>query len=231
MSFQGFGPQALPFFKALAFHQTKAWFEENRATYESAVKGPMGDLVEEAAARLAKAKIPIKGDRKTSLFRIHRDVRFANNKDPYKTNAGAAMTRTGSKNDPGVLYFHLSPEECFFAAGFYQPEPAALGKLREAAARSPKAFKAMTATLGKAGLALSDNDALQRTPRGFEAVDDPEVLAAARQRHFICRRPVPEEDIREPQLVDAFCSFAQDALPLLAWGWDALTESRERRSP
>ena len=71
--------------------------------------------------RLAEAKIPIKGDRKTSLFRIHRDVRFSNNKDPYKTNAGAAMTRTGSKNDPGVLYFHLSPEECFFAAGFYQP--------------------------------------------------------------------------------------------------------------
>jgi len=149
MSFQGFGPQALPFFKALAFHQTKAWFDENRATYESAVKGPMGDLVEETALRLAKAKIPIKGDRKTSLFRIHRDVRFANNKDPYKTNAGVAMTRTGSKNDPGVLYFHLSPEECFFAAGFYQPEPAALAKLREATARSPKAFKAMIAKLGR----------------------------------------------------------------------------------
>ncbi len=184
----------------------------------------MGDLVEEMAARLAKAKIPIKGDRKTSLFRIHRDVRFANNKDPYKTNAGVAMTRTGSKNDPGVLYFHLSPEECFFAAGFYQPEPAALGKLREAAARSPKAFKAMIAKLGKAGLALSENDALKRTPRGFEGVDDPEILAAARQRHFICRRPAPENVIREPALVDAFCGFAQDALPLLAWGWDALTE-------
>ena len=92
------------------------------------VKGPMGDFVEDAAARLARAKIPIKGDRKTSLFRIHRDVRFAKNKDPYKTNAGVAMTRSGSKNDPGVLYFHLSPEECFFAAGFHQPEPAAAGQ-------------------------------------------------------------------------------------------------------
>ena len=42
MAFQGFGPQALPFFKALAFHQTKAWFEENCETYERAVKAPMG---------------------------------------------------------------------------------------------------------------------------------------------------------------------------------------------
>ncbi len=231
MSFQGFGPQALPFFKALAFHQTKAWFDENRGTYEACVRGPMGDLVEEATSRLAKAKIPIKGDRKTSLFRIHRDVRFAKNKDPYKTNAGVAMTRTGSKNDPGVLYFHLSPEECFFAAGFYQPEPAGLSRLREAAARSPKAYKAMIAKLGKAGLALSENDALKRTPRGFESVDDPEILAAARQRHFICMRPVSEKAIGEPALVDAFCGFAKDALPLLAWGWDALTDSRSTRAP
>ena len=28
--FKGFGPKALPFFKALKFHQTKAWFDENK---------------------------------------------------------------------------------------------------------------------------------------------------------------------------------------------------------
>ena len=33
--FQGIGPNALPFFKALAFHQTREWFEENRGTYET----------------------------------------------------------------------------------------------------------------------------------------------------------------------------------------------------
>ena len=151
MTFQGFGPEALPFFKALKFHQSREWFEANRATYESAVKGPMGDLVEDVAERLAKAKIPIKGDRKSSVFRIHRDVRFSSNKDPYKTNAGVALTRSGGKSDPGVLYFHLSPEECFFAAGFHLPDPAELGRLRAAAARAPKAFKAMTAKLAKAG--------------------------------------------------------------------------------
>ncbi len=226
MSFAGFGPEALPFFKALAFHQTKEWFEANRAIYEANVRKPMGDLVEEAAARLAESKIPIKGDRKNSLFRIHRDVRFANNKDPYKTNAGLAMTRSGSKNDPGVLYFHLSPEECFFAAGFYQLDPPRLAKLREAAARAPKVYKRMLAKLRKDGLALSDEDALKRAPRGFEAVEDPEILFAARQRHFICVRPVAEAEIREPALVSSFCQFAAEALPLLEWGWNALTETR-----
>jgi uncharacterized protein (DUF2461 family) len=29
--FKGFGKNALPFFKALKFHQSKEWFEANRA--------------------------------------------------------------------------------------------------------------------------------------------------------------------------------------------------------
>ena len=226
MTFQGFGPKALPFFKALKFHQSREWFEANRSTYESAVKAPLGDLVEDVAGRLGQAKIPINGDRKSSVFRIHRDVRFSSNKDPYKSNAGVALTRSGAKGDPGVLYFHLSPEECFFAAGFYMPEAVQLGRLRGSAARAPKAFRAMTAKLGKAGLRLLDEESLKRAPRGFEAVDDPEIAAAIRLKSLICLRPVDEPAIASPLLVDGFCAFARDALPLLAWGWDALADTR-----
>ena len=132
MPFSGFGPQAIPFFKALAFHQTKDWFDANRAIYDDEIKGPLGDLVEELAARFAKAKTPLKGDRKASLFRIHRDVRFAKDKSPYKTNAGAVLTRTGTKNDPGLIYIHVAADGCFVAAGFYQPEPEALARPRAA---------------------------------------------------------------------------------------------------
>jgi uncharacterized protein (TIGR02453 family) len=226
MTFAGFGPNALPFFKALKFHQSREWFEANREIYESAVKGPMGDLVEDVAERLIQAKIPIKGDRKSSLFRIHRDVRFSANKDPYKTNSGVVLSRSGNKNDPGLLYFHLSPEECFFAAGFYAPDPVKLARLRTAATRSPKGFKAMAAKLKKTGLALSIEDSLKRAPRGFEAIDDPEIAAATRLKSMICLRPVGEAAIASPALADDFCAFAAEALPLLKWGWDALADAR-----
>ena len=226
MAFAGFGSKALPFFKALKFHQSREWFEANRATYESAIRGPMGNLVEDVVERLGQGKIPIKGDRKSSLFRIHRDVRFSPNKDPYKTHAGAVLTRSGGKNDPGLLYFHLSPEECFFAAGFYLPDPDKLGRLRAAAARGPKEFKAMTGKLKKAGLRLSTEDSLRRAPRGFEAIDDPEIAAAIRLKSMVCLRPVGEAAIGSPALVDEFCAFAADALPLLKWGWDAFVDMR-----
>ena len=186
----------------------------------------MGDLVEDVAERLRKAKIPIKGDRKSSVFRIHRDVRFSSNKDPYKTNAGVALTRSGGKSDPGVLYFHLSPEECFFAAGFYLPDPAELGRLRAAAARAPKAFKAMTAKLRK--------DRPRLVGRGF-AQARPARLRGHRRCRDRRRDPPQEPDlpapvaasaIKSPALAEDFCRFGRDALPLLTWGWDALADSR-----
>jgi uncharacterized protein (DUF2461 family) len=84
----------------------------------------------------------------------------------------------------------------------------------------------MTAKLKKAGLALSTEDSLKRAPRGFEAIDDPEIAAAMRLKSLVCLRPIPETAIASAALVDDFCAFTADALPLLKWGWDAIVDSR-----
>jgi uncharacterized protein (TIGR02453 family) len=226
MPFRGFGPDALPFLKALAFHQTREWFEANKATYDSDLKTPMGDLVEDLSAAFAKARIPLKGDRKSSLFRIHRDVRFAKDKSPYKTNVGAVMTRQGAKNDPGLFYMHVAVEGCFAAAGFYDPAPETLGRLRAKMARAPKSWRQTLGRLGESGLAPSAEYALKRNPRGFETVEDEEVAAGLRLKSIVVMRPVPEKRLAEPALVDDLAAFARDALPLLAWGWDAIADAR-----
>ena len=226
MPFKGFGPQALPFFKALAFHQTKEWFEENRAIYEAQIKQPFGDLIEDLSAAFAKARLPLKGDRKSSLFRLHRDIRFSKDKSPYKTHAGAALTRGGGKNEQGLLYIHVSPEECFAAAGFYAPEPADLARLRRAIARAPKPYAKMIAALEKKGLELSSEYDVSRVPREFAEIDDPVVIAAVKKKSFICSRPIRTARLKSSALVEDLIAFAEDALPLLRWGWPALVDER-----
>ena len=84
----------------------------------------------------------------------------------------------------------------------------------------------MTAKLKKTGLTLSAEDWLKRAPRGFEAIEDPEIAAATRLKSMICRRSIAETAIASPALIDDFCAFAVDALPLLKWGWDALADTR-----
>jgi len=226
MSFQGFGPKSLPFLKALAFHQTKEWFEANRATYESDLKTPMGDLVEDLAAAFAESGIPLKGDRKASLFKINRDVRFAKDKSPYKTNVGAVMTRSGGKNYPGLLYVHVGFDGCFSAAGFYDLDPEPLARIRAAISRAPKTWKAVLGKLAKAGLKLSDEFATKRAPRGFEIVEDQEIAATLRLKSIICRRPISIERVAAPALIGDLQVFAKDALPLLEWGWSAVVDAR-----
>jgi uncharacterized protein (DUF2461 family) len=66
MTFNGFGKQALPFLKALDFHQDRDWFKANKALYESELETPRGDLVEALSEAFAAAGIGLKGDRKKS---------------------------------------------------------------------------------------------------------------------------------------------------------------------
>lgn len=221
MTFKGLGLQALPFFKALGFHQTKAWFEENRAIYDEQVKSPLGDLVEDLSAELKRRKIPLYGDRRKAIFRLHRDTRFSKDKSPYKTNAGFVLNREGTRGTGGMLYVHVDPTGCFVAAGWYMPEPPALAAIRAAIAGNPKAFFAMEAKLKAEKLALSNDYTLKRTPKGFEAVADEGTLVALKRTALITSRPIKDADLHKPKLLAQLADFAEDALPLLQFGWKA----------
>lgn len=226
-SFQGFGPKALAFFEALAFHQTKAWFEENRALYETDVRGPLGLLVADLTAELARREVPLAGDPKRSLFRINRDVRFSKDKSPYKTNAGATLTRDGAKLSQGLLYVQVAPRDSFVALGFYEPEPAQLAALRGAMAEKAERWAAVKAGLEGAGLALSREGAAKRMPRGFEAVDPASPLAEdLKLKSLIVSRPLSADEILRPGLVGTIADVAVAGRGLLDFGWSALDHAR-----
>jgi uncharacterized protein (TIGR02453 family) len=227
MAFHGFGPEALPFFQALAFHQSKEWFDDNRALYEEQVKQPFGDLIEDLTARFEQAGIPLKGSRKGSLFRLNRDVRFSKSKDLYKTHAGGTLSRTGVKLEPGILYIQVDPKGCFLAAGFFRPEPQVLARLRGAIQRDPAAYRAMLVALDGAGLALAEAEMLTRLPRGFDAVTEPDLAAAIRRKSFLTRLSVEAALVGTPAFIETIVSFAGDVLPLLHWGWRAVAETRD----
>lgn len=220
--FTGFGSKALPFLKALKFHQNKAWFDENRALYQSEVLDPMVALLDDLTQAFAAAKIPLRGDGKRSIFRINRDVRFSKDKSPYKTHCGAVMTRSGSKNDQGLLYLHIGPEGCFAAAGFHIPEPAELARLRKAIMAKPKQFTAMEAKLAAGKLQLGTESQTTRLPRGFEAARGTPVDGALRLKSFIVEEPLPAKLIGKPALTGVIVDFVRRAQPLLAYGWSVL---------
>ena len=68
------------------------------------------------------------------------------------SRAGAVLTRSGEKGDPGLLYLHLEPAASMVAAGFWHPEPPILLRLRRAIVSDPDRFIQITEALDAAGL-------------------------------------------------------------------------------
>jgi uncharacterized protein (TIGR02453 family) len=217
-SFKGFGKKAIPFLKALDFHQSREWFQENRALYESELREPLGDLVEVLTERLGLLGLGLRGDRKRSLFRINRDVRFSKDKRPYNTHLSAILSPDGTKMEQGVLFVYFGIDRCFAGVAWWQPEPELLSAMRRSIAEKPAEFRAMVAALKKNGLALDGEGALKRMPRGFEKIADPELAAAIRNRHFVVRHPIDPAGIHGPTLADEIVDFTLRAKPLLDWG-------------
>ncbi len=216
--FDGFGEKAIPFLKALNFHQDREWFRENRDLFEKDLREPLGDLIEVLTQRFGKAGIGLKGDRKKSQFRINRDVRFSKDKRPYADHVSAILSPDGTKMEQGVFFVHVGLERCFAAVAWWQPAPPLLLAMRTAIVEKPKAFRAMVSALRKNGLEIGAEGRMKRAPRGFEAVTEPDLAAALRNRHFVVRHEIEPEHIHSPELADDLFDFVKRAKPLLDWG-------------
>jgi uncharacterized protein (TIGR02453 family) len=227
--FKGFGQKAIPFLKALNFHQSREWFHENRSLFESELREPMGDLIDTLTARFAEAGLGLKGDRKRSQFRINRDIRFSKDKRPYTDHVSAILSPDGSKMEQGVFFVHIGLERCFAAVAWWDPSPRLLQAMRESIVDKPEAFRAMVSMLEQAGLEIGSEGRLKRAPRGFETVAEPDRAAAVRNRHFVVRQRIDPADIHRPDLAENLVSFTLRAKPLLDWG--RVIEGRLRPLP
>ena len=216
--FNGFGEKAIPFLKALNFHQSREWFQENRALFEQELREPLGDLIDVLSERFGKAGIALKGDRKRSQFRISRDVRFSKDKRPYTDHVSAILSPDGTKMEQGVFFVHVGLERCFAAVAWWQPAPPLLQAMRTAIVKKPKVFRATVSALEKNGLEIGEEGRLKRAPRGFEAVAEPDLAAAVRNRHFVVRHEIERKGIQRPELADTLFDFTMRAKPLLDWG-------------
>jgi uncharacterized protein (DUF2461 family) len=110
MTFPGFAPADLAFLTGLAARNDRDWFTANRAVYDEVLKPALGALIADASTACAARGLALGGDPNKSQFRIHRDVRFSKNKQPYKTHLSAVLTRDGLKMSPGMAYIHIEPE-------------------------------------------------------------------------------------------------------------------------
>src|ERR671921_430652 len=124
-------PQTLKFLTALKKNNNKPWFDAHRAQYEAA-RIDFQNFIQLVIDDLQRTDTTITGlQARDCLFRVNRDIRFSNDKTPYKVAFGASIKQGGRKSPFAGYYFHLEPGKSFIGGGLWMPEPATVKAVRQ----------------------------------------------------------------------------------------------------
>ena len=198
MTFEGFNPDAIQFFRELGENNNRDWWLANKARYEANVRQPILDLIDALGGDYGTVK----------TFRPNRDTRFSANKDPYKDQISfVAYGPSGN-----ACYLQLSADGLFVAGGYWQPGKDQLERFR-ALVDDNKLIGDLEATIDEiasAGFELSREGALKTAPRGF----DPEHprIDLLRLKSLAISKSIPVEE----------WFFAKDALERIRHEWDTV---------
>lgn len=219
-----FTKATLDFLDELAANNNKAWFEANKARYEELVREPALDFIEAMEPVLKGFAPNFRAEARKSggsLLRVYRDTRFSRDKTPYKTNIGIQFRHAAGKDmhAPG-FYMHVAPDECFFAAGCWHPEPDVLGKLRDHIAQKPERWFAARDDKGFAAHWELWGDRLTRPPRGY-AADHP-AIEDIKRKDFVAIAPLSGREATGTGLVRLAGKRFAEAAPFMRFLCEAL---------
>lgn len=198
-----FSKSTFDFLRELSENNNRNWFEASKARYESAVREPALDFIDAMAPALEKFAPSFRAEARKaggSLMRVYRDTRFARDKTPYKTNIGIQFRHTLGKDvhAPG-FYLHIAVDECFFGAGSWHPETAALAKYRDHIASHTEQW--FSVCKDKKLLAHWElwSESLTRPPRGYDA--NHPAIEDIKRKDFLCLCPVTAAEVTGAGLV------------------------------
>ncbi len=207
-----FSPDMFKFLKDLKANNNREWFHANKEIYESAVRNPMLMFISDFRDRLHKISPYFKVDPRPaggSMFRIHRDTRFARDKSPYKINVGAHFPHNDCGKDvhaPG-FYLHIEPGNCMGGGGLWHPDAITLKKVRERIANKTKDWK-MVINKG----IIIEGEMLKRLPQGY----DPEhqFIEDLKRKDFYVMTGFTEQEVCSSDFMDTYLECCRKAAPL-----------------
>lgn len=225
--FAGFYPETTAFFEGLVKNNTKLWFDEHRADFQSYVMTPAQLFVEAMGARLTALVPDIIADPRVnrSLFRLNRDVRFSNDKTPYKTHLAFWFWEGNQpRMENSGFYFHIEPDSIMTGSGLYFFPRPLLEAYRRAVVHpvyGPQLVEAIGAVRSKPGFDVWGKH-YKKVPAGFDKNHENSDLLLYDGMTAFLEEPIPQELFTEKIVDYVYERFAQMA-PIERWVADMLS--------
>jgi len=190
----------IDFLRKLEQNNNREWFKSHQDIYKSA-KTEFENLVVKLIIELNKfdSKLGLV-EPKDCIFRIFKDVRFSNNKDPYKNNFGAFIATNGRKSLTPGYYIHIQPNSSFAGGGIYSPTPEILKKIRTEIYENTEEFKnILNDETFSSTFPEIYGEKLKTKPKGFDYFDDVELI---NHKHYAVIHNLKDKEITNDNLVD-----------------------------
>ena len=189
----------LEFLNGLKKNNNRDWFLKNQSGYKEA-KNNFESFVQDLINGVVAFDPIMKGlEVKNCVFRINRDVRFSNDKSPYKTNFGAFIVRGGKKNGDKFAgyYFHIEPGGSMIAGGAYVPPSPWLGAIREIISDEPEKFlKLIQAKDFIKYFGTLQGEKLKTAPKGYPS-DHPQI-ELLKLKSYLAMNEVSDNEVLKP---------------------------------
>jgi uncharacterized protein (TIGR02453 family) len=190
------------FLSDLKENNYKEWFHENKPTYQKAKK-EFEQFIALTIADIAQFDKSIQNlEPKHCIFRINRDVRFSNDKSPYKTNFGGYIVPGGKKAGNAGYYIHIEPGNCFLAGGIYMPPSDRLKAVRTEIYENTDDYKKIlnNKNFKKHFEEILNEGKLKTAPKGFPK--DFEDIDLLRYKHYIVSKKIDDKLVISDKFTD-----------------------------
>lgn len=224
MGFQGFPVEGLQFLKDLGSNNNKEWFDAHKKTFVRTLQEPAQMFVEELGQRLQTISDGIRYDTRTngsgSLMRINRDVRFSEDKTPYKTNISMMFWEgPGKKTEHPAFGFQFQANEGGSMAGIFGFPKPMLEVYRQAVLDDElgEALLEAVQQIESAGEGyVVHGQHFKRVPRGYPA-DHPRAEWLKFAGLYTHAPQITVEQLTAPNLVDVCYELCVKMAPIQRW--------------
>ena len=221
---RSFDDELFKFLRQLRKNNRRDWFQAHKERYEDSVKHPSLQFISDFGPRLRKISPNFIADPRPvggSLFRIYRDVRFSNDKSPYKTSVGIQFRHKQAKDvhSPG-FYLHLEPGNCFVGLGIWHPDGPTLNRIRTFLAENPTRWKRTMSGQRFNQLYQLGGDSLKRAPKGY----DPEHpwIEDLKRKDFIAITELTNSTVTATGFINEYTRLCDAGVPFVQFLCDAI---------
>ncbi|RDC62804.1 DUF2461 domain-containing protein [Adhaeribacter pallidiroseus] len=210
-----FQPDTLKFISDLKSNNDRHWFQENKVRYDQAREDFLQFVTEWMKGIGAFDASVSDQHAKDIVFRIYRDVRFSNDKRPYKDHFGAYLAPGGRKSVYPGYYFHLSPgNQSFMGGGLWMPPANHLKAVRQEIDYNFSVFASIVQNpdfTGCFGRELA-GEKLKTNPKGYEATNP--AINYLKHRSWVATHSLTDKQLVQPDLLSQCLTIAKTLLPL-----------------